>query len=243
MTPVKYRGLARSTSIRNRFTCLTTREQIQLEMLKKMVFMCLVKYNREINPNKKLRIKRSCLAIAFLSYSIRKDLYEPLERPIRHCMRLDDVTFYFAKEFLRFRREDLVGLYQLLRFPDRVILDNQGVMSGEEIFLRGLYELVTAHKKTSIAETFGRHPSDQSRAFSYFISHIYNNFKHLVIDNLDWWNENGLLEWSAVAIEEKLGVRFVKRICGFIDCNCLKTNRPGGGPYGALGPRSSTFLL
>jgi hypothetical protein len=62
--------------------------------------------------------------------------------------------------------------------------------------------------------------------------HIYDGFHHLVINNLSWWERNGLLERSAIAIEEKLGGHFQHRYVGFIDCNCLRTDRPGGGPLG-----------
>jgi hypothetical protein len=57
-------------------------------------------------------------------------------------------------------------------------------MTGEDVFIRGLFEMVTGVKKTMVSETFGRHTSDQYRAFTYFIKHIYNNFHHLVTDNL-----------------------------------------------------------
>jgi hypothetical protein len=96
--------------------------------------------------------------------------------------------------------------------------------------LRGLFELATGHKKTSVAETFGRHPSDQSRAFKYFINHIFDNFHDLVENNLQWWEDCGLMERAAVAIEEKIGDRYGRQYIGFIDCNCLETDRPGGGP-------------
>jgi hypothetical protein len=38
------------------------------------------------------------------------------------------------------------------------------------------------------------------------------------------------LERAAVAIEEKIGSRYGRRYIGFIDCNCLESDRPGGGP-------------
>jgi len=79
--------------------------------------------------------------------------------------------------------------------------------------------------KTMVSETFGRHPSDQCRAFNYFIKHFYDGFHHLVINNLQEWERNGLLERSAIAIEEKLGGHFQNRYVGFIDCNCLLTDR------------------
>ena len=53
----------------------------------------------------------------------------------------------FSKEFLRFRKEDISDLYLLLQFPDKVPLKNRSTMSGEEVFMRGLYELCTAGAK------------------------------------------------------------------------------------------------
>ena len=41
---------------------------------------------------------------------------------IRHNLGFDDVSLYFSKEFLRFRKEDLVNLYSLMRFPEVVRL-------------------------------------------------------------------------------------------------------------------------
>ena len=44
----------------------------------------------------------------------------------------------FSEEFLRFRKEDLRRLYDLLNFPDEVVLDNWSIMTGEEFFERPL---------------------------------------------------------------------------------------------------------
>ena len=63
-------------------------------------------------------------------------------------------------------------------------------MAGEEVFLRGLFELVSGANKHEIAKVFGRDWSAQARAFKYF---MYSNFKHLVMDNLQWWYRNGML--------------------------------------------------
>ena len=54
----------------------------------------------------------------------------------------------------------------------------------------------------------------------------------LVTDNLPWWFQCGRMGRSAVAMEEKLGVRYADRFAALIDCNCLRTGRPGGGPQG-----------
>jgi len=65
-----------------------------------------------------------------------------------------------SKEFLRFLKEDITDLYVLLRFPDKVWLENRSTMSEQEVFMRGVYELFTGAKKTIVSEIFGRYPSD-----------------------------------------------------------------------------------
>ena len=116
-------------------------------------------------------------------------------------------------------------------------------MSGEEIFLRGLYELASGETKHKIStNVFGRDWTIQSRAFSWFINYVYQEFSHLLKDNLAWWYRNGFFEMSRVAIFSKMCS--VLRLSGkddlleedvlgvshFIDCNCLPTSVVGGGP-------------
>jgi hypothetical protein len=68
-------------------------------------------------------------------------------------------------------------------------VDNKSVMCGEKVFLRGLYEFVIREKQSPILLRFGSHPTDQLRAFKYFINHIYDTFNHLVTNYLDWWEQ------------------------------------------------------
>lgn len=78
---------------------------------------------------------------------------------------------------------------------------------------------------------FGRECSVQSRAFSYFINHIYYNFKHLLFDNLSWFYKNNLFDESAEAIGIKMQCKdCTNLVFAFIDCNCLPTSVVGGGP-------------
>ena len=230
MNRLQYRNVAKSTSIRTRYKSLTSIEQVKLRVLKKCAMMLIAKFKREKDDIEKKKVKRKILLCINLSLGIQIDTYVPIDRPVRMIVSLENMTYMFSKEFLRFRKEDIHNLYLLLRFPDKVRLENRSTMSGQEVFMRGLYELCTGAKKTIVSEIFGRHLSDQCRAFNYFINHIYNNFHHLVTDNLPWWFQNDLMERSAVAIDEKLGVRYADRFAAFIDCNCLRTDRPGGGP-------------
>ena len=58
------------------------------------------------------------------------------------------------------------------------------MLSSEEVLLRGLYELVSGADQHEIIAIFGKDQTVQSRAFNYFINYFYDNFMHLVTDNL-----------------------------------------------------------
>jgi hypothetical protein len=107
-------------------------------------------------------------------------------------------------------------------------------MNGEEVLMRGLYELVSGLVQNKIAKEFGREWTCQSRAFSCFINHIYDNFSYRVKNNLKWWYQNGFWERSAEAIEFKMREKYIglirNLISHFLDCNCEDTAIPGGGP-------------
>ena len=87
---------------------------------------------------------------------------------------------------------------------------------------------------------FGRENSQHSsRAFSWFIDHMFNNYKHLVTDSLPWWHCNGFTKTSADAIWDKMissgyqpSVEEVEQMRAgyFIDCKCSPTSVVGGGP-------------
>jgi len=47
------------------------------------------------------------------------DTYEPIDRPVRMNISLENMTFMFSKEFLPFWKEDISDLYVLLRFLDK----------------------------------------------------------------------------------------------------------------------------
>ena len=102
--------------------------------------------------------------------------------------------------------------FRVLRLPEECILSNRIKMSGEEVFCRGMYELISGEDQHNICRNiFGREQSAQSRAFSKFIDHIYKKFLDLFSNNLRWWIENGYVEQSRPAIQtklEELGINF-----------------------------------
>ena len=177
-----------------------------------------------------INLMLEALVARYLSITVTDD--EGLEKCSRFNRTIDSFSASDCKIFFEFKKVDLWRLLPLLNFPEECILDNCSNMPGEEVFLRGLYELVSGETQHNISRNvFGRDWSAQSRAFKYFINHIYQNFKHLVNDNLQWWCRNGFFAASAEAIERKIGVDDHRNmIAHFIDCNCLETSRVGGGP-------------
>jgi len=165
----------------------------------------------------------------FLRYADNIDL----ESSVNKHRTIESFGPSIKKDF-RFEAAELQLLLQELKFPENVILDNRIVMSGEEVFLRGLYELVSGALQHTTADIFGRDFSAQSRAFNFFIDHVYDNYHHLVHNNLEWWYRNGFWEKSAIAIEKRMRCRYpfddTNLVSHFIDCNCLETCIPGGGP-------------
>ena len=70
-------------------------------------------------------------------------------------------------------------------------------MSGEEVLLRGLCELVSGEDQHNISRNvFGREQTAQSRSFKFFFN--------LLSDNLQFWKDHGFLEESRNAITNKL---------------------------------------
>ena len=95
--------------------------------------------------------------------------------------------------------------------------------------MRGLYELKSGENKHKIGvNVFGGDSSVQSRAFTWFIAHIFDNYAHLVTNNLEWWFRNGFFKESAEGIEAKMRSygydaeeKHTNMVAFFIDCNCL----------------------
>lgn len=213
---------------------LTANDQVKVEKSMRTLRMLLwIKMLRPGAESKKVNevirffMVRHCL----LTHTVERGL-EPC-RPDRK-RTIDSWILDECEMDFRFDNENLHILCRELRFPDIVRFDNGMVMSGEEVFLRGLYELVSGEVKNKVAKEFGREWSAQSRAFNFFIDYMYNTFSHLVHDNLEWWYRNGFWERSAAAIEFRMRTRYIgiirNQISHFIDCKCEETSVIGGGP-------------
>ena len=98
--------------------------------------MLVAKFKREKDVIKKKKVKRQILLCKNLSFGTKIDTYVPIDRPVCMIVSLDNMTYMFSKEFLRFRKEEYSIHNLLLRFPDKVRFENRSTMSGQEVFMR-----------------------------------------------------------------------------------------------------------
>jgi Fe-S-cluster containining protein len=241
---IRLKRVARNLYYRKRHLAATGHEQTEGKELKRGIQVLMVmierskraaKFERGREVKERGRERRLAKMTTYLRMLIAQYLVLNVEdpddlppQPSRRC-RIEDFHPTVCKTFFRFRREGLYKLYALLRIPEVVKFKNRSKMSGEEVFLRGLFELCTgSNQEIACITIFGGVQSDQSRAFSYFVTHMWDEHKHLVHDNLEWWFGTGYMTKSAELISAKMGISTT--VCCFIDCNCLTTDTPGGGP-------------
>lgn len=233
------RQTARDLSLRRRFERKTADDVVKSDRSKKLLLVLAVKLRRAGKETERRRI-RKIMKVVFLRY-VRLNYY--VRQGLDLCPRRDRTIDSFESAdcplFFRFTKEHLYELYDLLGFKEvdetegTFTFDNKETMRGEEILLRGLYELASGESQHTIStNVFGRDQTSQSRAIGKFIHFVHEKHIHLLENNLKWWYDNGFFARSAEAIGDKLDMEGEMRnmVSHFIDCNCLETDRVGGGP-------------
>ena len=227
----------RSLSLRKRYVggyFLSSNDQVYLRALKKFIAkLALMRLGLSVD----IATQRRMLALEMVA--MRRYNFLLLGNPSRLpslYSRGRKLCSFDASEvgyFFKHTREDFLRLFKLLRFNDSCVLGNRSRMSGEEVFLRGYFELRNGCDQFMIAGIFGGHQCLQSLAFSFFIDHMYFTWSDLVLDNLEWWFRSGWMNRSRDAISKMMAERFQlvyadcrdQPIAAFIDCNCLRSSR------------------
>jgi ribosomal protein L17 len=168
---IRIRKIARKTNLRFRCYALCTNERLMLNQLNDVMMKSLLilkyKTNLDINQKQKLKNLISKLFKKHIILTTVPKSAEEVRRPLRWLITIDsfDVDQYW-NYFETTRKEDLHLLMKALRIiPDEyVVLENGSSMTGVEIMLRGLYELVSGADQNEIAAVFGRDFTQQSRA-------------------------------------------------------------------------------
>jgi hypothetical protein len=247
------RKVARKTSYKTRYTSLSSNEQVYLRDLKKLIKIFLVKFAKEdsnitIENEKEKALKRiatqNMLTLVILRYQSISSMDDDMiaERENDEIPRLDRTIDSFTncecKSYFPYKKPELLRVFKVLNFEPVVVLPNRAVMTGEEVYLRGLFELCGGEDQFKICKlVFGGNQPLQSFALNYFLRFVHRTQQHLVHNNLEWWNRNGFTKQSADAIQDRIRMAgfdgdaaYLNRVAYFIDCNCLATDRVGGGP-------------
>ena len=220
--------------------CLSSNDKIYasklLKIYKKALVNLMSSENFTLDQKKEQMYFVMLLRRKYLSLITAENKHVPCSKNKHRTIDSFEERQYWS--YFKFTREDLHRLQKELLFQKEFIFANGTRMPGEEVFLRGLYELRTGQNQFFISEeVFGGDQPLQSRAFTCFIDHIFGTFFDLVSNNLQWWNDKGYIDKSREAITQKLtklGLNFdetnEQEICAFIDCNCLETPRVLHGP-------------
>ena len=132
------RKIAKQLSYRFRHKELTSHEQVQAKAWKKLFYVSLLmSFSNE-------SVKDLFMIPAIKYFSIVLEDFEnsvEVERPLRKVVSINSFTPSTAKMFFKFQKVHLYRLIELFNFPATCKLCNDGSTSGEDVFLRGLYEL------------------------------------------------------------------------------------------------------
>jgi len=222
---VKYtlKKTAKFLSYRQRYRALNSNDQVKARNLKRLLLFLMVQKSFEDSSSSEFTNRSFEIAAAQYLNLVMTDVKltnAPKVTPQLRC-HIDEFHDYECKLMFSFRSKScLHRLKKALNFPEYIIFSNRSRMSGEECFLRGLYELVSGENQEKICiNVFGRECTTQSRAFNYFINYIYNNFRHVLTDNLEWFYRNKFFEESAAAIGNKISLTDVTNLVfAFISC-------------------------
>lgn len=128
-------------------------------------------------------------------------------------------------QMLRFKKDDLVLLTELLNIPNEVRLPNRSVFAGLDALCITLYRLSYPCRLTDLRKVFGRSKSELSKIITWTVTHILHNFGHLLDDLNKPWLVGDSLERMANRIQDK-GCP-LERCWGFIDGTVVPICRPG----------------
>lgn len=126
----------------------------------------------------------------------------------------------------RFKNADLHRLIRALRIPPYFTLENRGKVAGEEAFLILLARFAYPQRYTQMREDWGREESQLCRIFRAVIRHLFEEHRHLLQDNLDYWKPRYCKYAEAITAKGNLAATNV--VMGFIDGTQHKICRPGG---------------
>ena len=164
MVNFKMKRPARKLGIRKRFMALTANEKTTSQkLLSKLSNLVKIMSQRYLPLSLKQYLN---LLLIYGTKVYINMVREPdvllLPSPSLY-RRIESFSDSECWHYFETRKEHLTGLMKGLEFPDWCELPNKSWLSGEEIFLRGMYELVTGCTQFQLSSVFGSDQSTKSR--------------------------------------------------------------------------------
>lgn len=233
MSALRTRRPISKTSLHHRSHSLNAIEQLQYKRDLKTLRTLILIHNLDENTD------LASFIIFKWSQFNRKYKYDPtsVPRTIKFKVCIANIADSDCYNLFRFRKPDLVRLHQCLNMPATVVLSNRSTLSSEEVFLFSLRRLASTANLDELVATserpamFDRDYSQWSRAFHYFLDHIFNRFAFLLLENLEYFLPSFPL--YARAIAQKIHHVYDPDnfdIVGFIDGTIRPISRVGSGP-------------
>ena len=152
---VAFRKCGKHLSYRKRHLSLSSIKQVRLKRLKKIILALFCKIDTTQDPAEKKNDMLETVVLKYLSLKVVDD--DGMEQCERYDRTIESFSPCDCKILFEFKKTDLSRVFQLLHFPDICKFENRCEMTGEEVFLRGLYELVNGETKHNISRNvFGR---------------------------------------------------------------------------------------
>ena len=124
----------------------------------------------------------------------------------RTNMRIARLTEEYSWNNLRFRKVHLQPLLIAWDVPRSIVLSNRSVYNGEEAFLLFLRKVGKGVFTVDLEKEFGRENSQLGRALRALIDLLYEKHKHLLFDNLDFFEDRW--EEFNLAIRRKIQQKY-----------------------------------
>jgi hypothetical protein len=155
MAGFKVRQKAKAYSYRKRHLALTSHEQVQSRRIKKFILALMVKQKQEEKiqqlDSSREELFESVLKVLAARYlsivCVGEEEEQEVERRPSQNRTIESFTASECKINFRFHKEHLQRLMNVLRFPAVVKFQNRRKLRGEEVFLRGLYELCSGNNQ------------------------------------------------------------------------------------------------
>ena len=184
-------------SLRRRNESLTANDRVSISKSNEMIHYLLAKRRKllmeEASPDNDEDIQSITQRIESIYLEMQSQL--SIQRVELQNIHRNRTIESFSDEWIlnntRFHSgADLKRLFTKLQIPQKIVLSNKSIVSGEEAILVTLYRLSFPRRLSDLEVTFGREYSHWSRVIKFTINWISRKWWYLLSNNLEFWRDS-----------------------------------------------------